>query len=102
MRDAERKRAARQPKILPKSAGIGKMGSRTIRHTMATELRRAGVPLWDVEGMMGHKMPSTSERYAHYAPGYLSSAVNAIDDYFDTHCADVVRQRWVKVADSNG
>ena len=49
---------------------------------MATELRRRGVPLWEIEGMLGHKRPTTSEKYAHYTPDYLSLGREAIDSYF--------------------
>ena len=54
----------------------------SLRHTMATELRRRGVPLWEVEGMLGHKRQTTSEKYAHYSPEYLSLGREAIDSYF--------------------
>lgn len=57
----------------------------TIRHTMATEMRRRGVPVWEVAGFLGHKTGSygTTEIYAKYAPDYLSKAVEAIDAYFN-------------------
>src|SRR5690606_1033801 len=54
----------------------------TIRHTMATELRRRGVPEWEIGGMLGHRGRGETERYAKYAPDYLSEAASAIDDYF--------------------
>ena len=64
-------------------AGLGKdVTPYTIRHTMATELRKRGVPMWEVEGMLGHKMDSTSEVYAKYDPDYLGKAAKAIDAYF--------------------
>lgn len=55
----------------------------TIRHTMATELRRRGVPQWDVSGMLGHGTAGTTERYAKFSPDYLSTAAAAICDYFN-------------------
>lgn len=53
----------------------------TIRHTIATELRRRGVPEWEVEGQLGHAAQGkkTTARYAKYAPDYLSKAREAID-----------------------
>ncbi len=56
----------------------------TIRHTMATELRKRGVPPWEVSGMLGHRASEykTTEIYAHYAPDYLGEAAKAIDSYF--------------------
>ncbi len=55
----------------------------TIRHTMATELRRRGVPVWEVAGFLGHTSGyKTTERYAKFGPDHLAGAVRAIDDYF--------------------
>jgi integrase len=54
-----------------------------LRHTMATELRRRGVPYWETEGWLGHRIKSTSERYAVFSPDYLAEGRKAIDAYFD-------------------
>lgn len=54
----------------------------TARHTMATELRKRGVPAWEVQGMMGHRTGGTTEIYAKYDPDYLGKAAGAIDEYF--------------------
>lgn len=53
--------------------------AKTIRHTVATVMRRAGVPWADIQGQLGHRMPSTSDDYAKYAPDYLSAATTAIE-----------------------
>ncbi len=55
----------------------------TIRHTVATELRKRGVPEWEVKAFMGHAAMSTTDRYAKYDPSYLQWAVEAIDAYFE-------------------
>lgn len=55
----------------------------TIRHTMASELRRRGVPAWEVSGILGHRVQRTSEVYAKFAPDYLGKAAAAIDDYMN-------------------
>jgi len=53
---------------------------KTIRHTMATELRRRKVPKDDIAGLLGHQFDNaTSGRYAHYDPTYLAEARSAID-----------------------
>ena len=46
----------------------------TLRHTMATELRKRGVPAWEVAGLLGHKAGSyrTTEIYAKFGPDYLA------------------------------
>ncbi|MGN6422617.1 MAG: tyrosine-type recombinase/integrase [Asticcacaulis sp.] len=54
----------------------------SLRHTMAAELRSRSVPHWEVEGLLGHKMPGVTERYARFAPDYLSKGREAIDAYF--------------------
>lgn len=57
---------------------------KTIRHTMATELRAAGVPDAEIQGMLGHKAYSgRTEVYAKYQPGYLGQAVGVIDRYME-------------------
>lgn len=56
----------------------------TIRHTVATELRKAGVAEWDVSGYMGHKAPgsATTARYAHWRPDFMRAAADAMDAYW--------------------
>lgn len=64
-------------------AGLGKdVIPGTIRHTVATELRKRGIPKWEVEAWMGHSSTSTTDQYAKYDPDYLRRAAAAIDDYF--------------------
>ncbi|GAB2592681.1 hypothetical protein ISP15_09305 [Dyella jejuensis] len=50
-----------------------------LRHTVAAELRRRGVPSWEVSGQIGHKRAGTSEIYARFDPDYLSKAARALD-----------------------
>ena len=56
----------------------------TIRHTVAAELRKRGVAVWEVAGFLGHSSGyKTTERYAKFGPDHLSEAVRAIDDFFE-------------------
>ena len=76
-------------------AGLGKdVTPYTIRHTMATELRKRGVPPWEVSGLLGHKSAgyATTERYAKYDPDYLGMAAKGIDAYFTELQEHVSRQ----------
>jgi integrase len=83
----------------------------TLRHTMATELRKRGVPAWEVAGFLGHKAGSyrTTEIYAKFDPSYLGEAARAIDDYFDelrsvrgrSPLSTVLRSSSVSVASSH-
>lgn len=54
---------------------------KVLRHTVATELRRRGVPAWEASGLLGHKRAGTSEIYAKFDPDYLSLARAAIDEW---------------------
>jgi len=54
----------------------------SLRHTMAAELRRRSVPMWEVEGLLGHKRAGITETYAQFDPDYLSNGSRAIDAYF--------------------
>ena len=51
---------------------------------MAAELRRRGVPVWEVAGFLGHTSGyKTTERYAKFGADHLSEAVRTIESYFD-------------------
>lgn len=49
---------------------------------MAKELRKRGVPPWELQGILGHEAGSfrTTEIYTKYDPSYMSTARKAIDD----------------------
>lgn len=56
---------------------------KTIRHTVASHLRNAGVPGEQISGLLGHKdrddsLVSTSERYAHHDPLKMARTVKAL------------------------
>lgn len=52
-----------------------------LRHTVATELRRRGVPNWEAAGLLGHARGSTTDTYAKFDPDYLGKARTALDDW---------------------
>jgi integrase len=56
----------------------------TLRRTVATELRKQGVPMADISGYLGHKAPGSriTELYAAYEPGYMRAAAEAMDAYW--------------------
>jgi site-specific recombinase XerC len=39
----------------------------------------AGVKIEKVQKLMGHKMLTMTQRYAHLAPGYLAESVKVLD-----------------------
>jgi integrase len=58
-------------------AGLENVSPHTLRHTAATWLMQAGVPIWQAAGFLG-MTPETLERvYGHHHPDYLKSAAEA-------------------------
>ena len=51
-----------------KAAGIRRFPPRIMRHTAASWLVQDGVPLYDVQQLLGHEDYATTQRYAHLAP----------------------------------
>lgn len=54
-----------------------------IRHTVATELRIRDVPEWEIETLLGHRLPgsATTARYTHLRPDYLKTCVRELNKY---------------------
>jgi len=50
----------------------------TLRHTFISHLVMRGVPLRTVQILAGHAHFTTTERYAHLAPGYLQHTVSGL------------------------
>jgi integrase len=67
------------------AAGIRRFPPRIMRHTAASWLVIDGVPLYDVQALLGHESYRTTERYAHLAP--------------DAH--DKVVQSWARCHDAS-
>jgi len=50
-----------------------------LRHTFATRLVQAGVELYKVQRLLGHKSPMMTQRYAHHYPESLRDGVEVLD-----------------------
>lgn len=50
-----------------------------LRHTCATRLARAGVPMSDIKEWMGHASIQTTMRYVHFSPSSLLGAAKALN-----------------------
>jgi len=50
-----------------------------LRHTFATRLVQAGIDLYKVQQLLGHKSPLMTQRYAHHYPESLRDGVEILD-----------------------
>lgn len=62
-----------------RKAGIEKFRFHDLRHTFATRLAQAGVDLYKISKLLGHRDISTTQRYAHHYPESLRSSVEILD-----------------------
>jgi integrase len=60
-------------------AGIDDFHFHDLRHTFATRLVQAGVDLYKVQRLLGHKSPIMTQRYAHHYPESLRDGVEILD-----------------------
>lgn len=57
------------------SAGLAHIHFHDLRHTYASWLVQAGIPLLAIQALMGHSSASMTRRYAHLDTSHLSDAV---------------------------
>ena len=62
-----------------KRAGLTGVTPHTLRHTAATWMAQAGVPLAAVAAMLGQSIQRTTERYVKHSPEHLRDAVRALE-----------------------
>jgi hypothetical protein len=68
--------------IKPAADAMLSISAKTIRHTVATELRgRCPDQRWNVEGFLGHRWGIT-ERYAKNRPEHLRGVIRAVEAYW--------------------
>jgi integrase len=61
-----------------KDAGIEDFSWHDLRHTFASRLAMAGVPLRHIAELMGHSEIQTTMRSAHLQPGHLRDVVERL------------------------
>jgi integrase len=54
-----------------------------LRHTFATRLVQAGVDLYKVKELLGHKTIIMTMRYAHHCSESLRSSIEVLDNYYN-------------------
>ena len=63
-----------------KLAGLTNVTPHTLRHTAATWMAEAGVPMTEIAAYLGHRDSRVTERvYARFSPSYLSKAAAALE-----------------------
>lgn len=62
-----------------KKNGIQDFRFHDLRHTFATRLVQAGIDLYKVQRLLGHKSPIMTQRYAHHYPESLRDGVEILD-----------------------
>ena len=65
--------------IALESAKIQDLHFHDLRHTFATRMVQAGIDLYKVQRLLGHKSPIMTQRYAHHYPESLRDGVDALE-----------------------
>lgn len=66
-------------KRICEDAGLEGIGLHTLRHTFATRLAQAGLPLNDLARLLGHSNVTTTFRYTNSTPQTLSRAADLLN-----------------------
>jgi len=62
-----------------KAANVAPFNPYKLRHSYATLLRRAGADIADIQELLGHKSPKTTQRYAMVVPEKLVAATQRVE-----------------------
>jgi integrase len=65
-------------RTVARHAGVKGVSPHVLRHTAATHMARAGVPIWKIAGVLGNTVQMVAAVYAKHSPDTLREAVNAI------------------------
>lgn len=64
-----------------RQAGVEGFRFHDLRHTAASHMAMAGVPLRTIGEILGHKTAAMTERYAHLTPEHKKMAVESLPDW---------------------
>jgi site-specific recombinase XerD len=53
-----------------------------LRHSFASALVNHGVPIYDVQKLLGHQSIKTTERYSHLSPERLRQSASAASTFY--------------------
>lgn len=65
-------------RLAVREAGLGDLHFHDLRHTFATRLIQAGIDLYRVQLLLGHRSPAMTQRYAHHSLDSLRSALSVL------------------------
>lgn len=65
-------------------AGLPDLRIHDLRHSFASALVNHGVPIYDVQKLLGHQSIKTTERYSHLAPERLRASASAASVFYQT------------------
>ncbi len=65
--------------LVARKANVQDFRSYDLRHTAATRMIQAGIDLYQVQRILGHKSPVHTQRYAHHCPESLRGAMEVLD-----------------------
>jgi integrase len=74
-----------------KAAGLHRIRIHDMRHSFASQLVMAGVPLKAVAEFLGHSDTRITDRYAHLAPQVAESYIELLDEPGGTRTGDARR-----------
>ena len=70
-----------------KAAGLRHVSWHVLRHTFASHLAAAGVPVPAIQQLLGHSSITMTMRYAHLSPSFLRQAIAVLDAREETNSA---------------
>lgn len=75
-------------------AGLRRMRWHDLRHTFASQLVSAAVPMRQVQEWLGHSTITMTMRYAHLAPGGGANLIAALDNPSTSSNSSAVANPW--------
>ena len=63
-------------------AGLADLRIHDLRHSFASALVNHGIPIYDVQKLLGHQSVKTTERYSHLSPDRLRSSSSIASQFY--------------------